>query len=380
MPQSLHLDGVIANNGGDIANLFSKYFSSVYKTNPEIPSHPNINRLHEYPLPSHCNISLDEVTDGLRSLLTSKSPGPDGISGYFLARCTDSISFPIYILYSKSLVEGVFPSAWKTSSITPVFKKGDKTDIKNYRPISGLVQIGKLLEKLVLKKICKPINNILDYRQYGFRAGCSTITCNLSFHNFIMEALKENSQVDVIFTDFEKAFDRVNHELLLIALNNVGFGDPLLSWFKSYLTNKIQFTRVQGFNSTLTSVPSGTPQGGHLSPLLFLIFINDISSVLNNCQFLLFADDLKIYTRVSSINDCVILQNELNVLFDWCKKWGMSLNISKCYSMSFYRSRSPLQFVYSINNISLGISFSYQRSWDNVFIQLKLSPTFRDYY
>lgn len=207
------------------------------------------------------------------------------------------------MLFNKTFKEGVFPSLWKISSITLVSKKGNKSDVKNYRPISGLVQLGKLLEKLVLSHIIDPINNILDNSQHGFRPGRSTLSCNLTLQHFILESFKNNSQVDVIYTNFEKAFDRVDHNLLTIALNQLGFGGPLLSWLNSYLTNRSHFTSVLGFSSSLLPVPSGTPQGGHLSPILFILFINSISLVLSKCHLLFFADDLKMFSRISSISD-----------------------------------------------------------------------------
>lgn len=354
IPHSIFSDDKTADNGEAIAELFSSYFSSVYRTSviPPLDKSFSISstQTFEHVLPSHCTISLDEVSDGLRSLCKSKSPGPDGISGYFLSNLSDSIAYPVYLLFNKSLELGIFPSIWKISSITPVYKKGDKSNVKNYRPIAGLVQVGKLLEKLVLNHIIKPINNILDNSQHGFRLGRSTISCNLTLQHFILESFKNNCQVDVIYTDFEKAFDRVDHKLLIIALDQLGIGEPLLSWFYSYLTNRSQFTKVLGYSSKLLPVSSGTPQGGHLSPILFNLFINGISSVLKNCHFLFFADDLKIYSRISSINDCLILQEELNILYNWCQAWGMSLNINKCHSMCFYRSREHIHYIYSVNN------------------------------
>jgi hypothetical protein len=357
IPNSVFLGDTIANNGAAIANLFSDYFSSVYNTSPvHSPDEPYIfasTYQFDHIIPNKCSISLNEVSDGLRTLIKCRSPGPDGVSGYFLANLANSIAYPIFILYNKSLEEGVFPSIWKTSSITPVFKKGDKSNVKNYRPISGLVQIGKLLEKLVLAQMIKPINNILDNSQHGFRPGRSTLTCNLSLQNFILNAFNDNCQVDVIYTDFAKAFDRVDHELLIIILGKLGFSHPLLSWFKSYLTNRSQFTQVHGFYSETVPVPSGTPQGGHLSPILFNLFINGLSLVLKKCQILFFADDLKIFTRISSFEDCLVLQDELNILYVWCRNWGMCLNTDKCYSMCFYRSRRHITYTYSINDVQL---------------------------
>lgn len=145
-------------------------------------------------------MTYSEYSYVMRSLHESKSPGLDGISGYFLSNLLDSIAYPIFSLYI--LKEGVFPSVWNISSITPVFKKGNKSDIKNYRPISGLIQIGKLLGKLFLKHIINSINNILDNSQHDFRPGRSTLSCNLTLQHFILESFKNNCQVDVIYSDF----------------------------------------------------------------------------------------------------------------------------------------------------------------------------------
>jgi len=141
--QTVFLDDKSANNGKDIVELFSDYFSSVFSSSPTHSQNASpisfSNQKFDQVLPSSCSISLDEVSDGLRSLNKSKSPRLDGVSGYFLANLSDSIAYPIFLLYNKSLEEGVFPSIWKISSVTPVFKKGDKSNVKNYRPIAGLV-------------------------------------------------------------------------------------------------------------------------------------------------------------------------------------------------------------------------------------------------
>jgi len=175
IPNSVFLGNTTANNSAAIANLFSDYLSSVYNTSPvHPPDESNISAStsqFDHIISTKCNISLNEVSDGLRTLIKCRSPGPDGVSGYILTNLANSIAYPIFNLYNKSLEEGVFPSIWKKSSVTPDFKKGNKSNVENYRPISGLVQIGKLLEKLVLAQIIKPINYILDNSQHGFRSG-----------------------------------------------------------------------------------------------------------------------------------------------------------------------------------------------------------------
>lgn len=137
------------------------------------------------------------------------------------------------------MVEGVFPDIWKVSSVTPIFKSGDRTDVKNYSPISIRNHIAKIFESLVYNSGLKSVENMLINEQYGFHPGRSTTTCNITFIDYVMDAFSKRSQVDVIYTDFTKAFDRLNHNSLLKILSSSGFGEPLLSWFASYLLNNI---------------------------------------------------------------------------------------------------------------------------------------------
>lgn len=177
------------------------------------------------------------------------------------------------------------------------------------------MQIGTLLEKLIFNHIISPVNNILDNRPHGFRPGWSTLTCNISLQHFILDYFKENCQVDIIYTHFEKAFDQINHKLLITELGRLEFGDPLLTWLNSYLTNRSQFTKILDFQSNTGGlVPSGTPQGGNLSPILFLLFINDNYILMIFPQFLkmsllIICNDLKIFVCISSINDLILQIN-----------------------------------------------------------------------
>lgn len=143
----------------------------------------------------------------------------------------------------------------------------------------------------------------------------------------------------MIYTNIEKAFDRVNHKLLILKLKAYGFCDPLLSWFKSLLTNRTQFVKYENFISDNINVVSGVPQGDHLSSLLFLLFINDITYELKHSKFLLLADDLKLFNTIRCQNYIILLQNDLNSFQKWCDVNGMSLNIEKCATISFSLKR-----------------------------------------
>jgi hypothetical protein len=218
-------------------------------------------------------------------LKTSKSAGPDGLPGTFLFNIKSAFCFPLWLIFRRSLGMGIFPSMFKISSVTPVYKSGDKTDVWNYRPISIQNHIAKLFEQLILKCIQPLVNSILVDEQYGFRPSRSATTNQIVFHNFILAAIGKRTQVDVIFTDFSKAFDHVDHKILIEVLYKAGFEEPILSWFKSYLSDRIQCVKILRCKSEAVAVTSGVPQGGHLSPLLFSLLVNELTNKIGYSRF-----------------------------------------------------------------------------------------------
>jgi len=166
------------------------------------------------------------------------------------------------------------------------------------------------------------------------------------FINFVLEAVEKHIQVDVIYTDFAKAFDRVNHGSLIDALYKSGFGEPLLSWFKSYLSDRVQWVKVFGCKSSISKVSSGVP---HLSPILFSRYVNGIKGVIKNCEFLMFADDLKLFRKIENLSDCSALQDDLNNMVAWFNTIGLQCNVNKCHSVSFLKHRSSISYTYEIN-------------------------------
>ena len=197
------------------------------------------------------------------------------------------------------------------------------------------------------------LNHILVADQHGFRPGKSTTTCTLALTSYILESFESDCQVDAVFTDFSKAFDSVIHSHLISELESLGIGNPLLSWLQSYLSPRMQFVKIHGATSDLSITPSGVPQGGHLSPLLFIIFINSINNYLSFSKVLLFADDIKIYSKVASISDCRQLQSDLDSFCLWTQRIGLTLNLNKCHSMTFHRKRKHIIFNYSLNGSPL---------------------------
>ena len=169
---------------------------------------------------------------------------------------------------------------------------------------------------------------------------------------FLNEELSNGGQIDSVYTDFEKAFDKVNHSILHSKLRAAGICGNLLRWIISYLDNRTQIVAINGFLSNGITATSGVPQGTILACTLFTIFINDLPSVLN-CKNLLFADDLKIFKPIYNLSDCLSLQDDLNQLNNWCESNHLYLNIKKCKRISFTRNRALIDYDYVINNIKL---------------------------
>jgi Reverse transcriptase (RNA-dependent DNA polymerase) len=346
------LDTISSSSEQETVNLFAKHFSSAYSSRSIDSDLLNLN-IPFFDLPNNCFFSPDDVFQKLCTLKNITSLGPDGIRGDFLFRIRHVIYLPLWLIFRRSLDESVFPDLWKIGSITPIFKSGCPSLVSNYRPISILSHLAKVLESLVFDSIQPSVNSILINEQHGFRPGRSTVTCNLTFCNFIFNSFREGSQVDVIYSDFAKAFDSVNHKVLISVLQASGFGDPLLTWFKSFLIDRSQWVKLFNMNSEIFTSTSGVPQGGHLSPLLFSLFVNTARASLSHCQLLCFADDMKLFIKVNSVDDCLLLQDDLNSFVLWSETLGLSLNIKKCRSMVFTKRRFPITFSYSINLINL---------------------------
>jgi len=161
------------------------------------------------------------------------------------------LGYPLWFLFRKSLDEGTFPSMFKFSSVTPIPKSGSPSVVSNYRSISIQSHILKMFEHLVLNAIQPTVNSILAEEQHGFRPRRSTTICNLIFNNYVFDSFQHRTQVDVIYIDHQKAFDSVNHNVLIHILKESGFGEPLLSWLRSFVSNRYQWVKVFDVKSNL---------------------------------------------------------------------------------------------------------------------------------
>ena len=277
------------------------------------------------------------------------------------------------MLFNLSLTEGSLPSIWKTGIITALFKKGAKNLPSNYRPISLTSIICKLLERIITDCIIKHLtdNNIYDKRQHGFTKKRSTVTNLLEALNVWSEALSHHLPVDVIYLDLEKAFDKVPHRRLILQLQRYGITGDLLQWIEDFLSNRKQFVKVGDQKSQESTVTSGVPQGSVLGPVLFLIYVSDVSSLVKNFVSL-FADDTKLFTYLLDAaedkHSPESLQNDINAVAHWSEKMQMSFNIQKCHTLHLGSNNNKHQYTIpkQTDTISKNNSCSYSYSFHNL--------------
>lgn len=334
----------------EVAEAFKGHFASIYTKRSENTAQDNVTdiNLNTIDMVRIDLITHDDIERAVRQLKGSSSPGLDLIPPYIIKANKDNLIYPLLILFNLSLKTMVFPDIWKTTKIVPIFKKGNKSDIKNYRPIAIISSFAKVFESIICEKISNQTAQIISPYQHGFMKKRSTTTNLICLNKDISNALKLNKQLDIIYTDFAKAFDTVDFDVLFSKLLAIGFSHELIMWMYTYVVGRPLYVKFKSAFSDCFYNTSGVPQGSVLGPRLFLLFINDLSYIFNSC--LLFADDLKIYRCISTYMDCEILQTELYNLQDWCNKNKLFLNIDKCFVLTFARKTNPLINNYSINN------------------------------
>ena len=297
------------------ANLFADFFEGVYasdKVSPDLPQGPSAET-------TTCHrLSADEIEKAISELDVTKGGGPDLIPNALLKPLATELTPALQLIFNQSLSAGIFPTVWKKSFIVPIFKSGDRSSCSNYRGIAILSAIPKLFEKLVCSFLETSLGGLVHGVQHGFRSGRSTSTNLTIFVDSVLKIMSSHGQADAIYTDFSKAFDRVNHKLLIQKLRLMGLGGTLLSWLQSYLTNRTQSVRIGDALSRDVASISGVPQGSHLGPLLFALFVNDLVEVFNDCEVLMYADDLKFFRSVTSSADAGVMGSNLKRVLDIC--------------------------------------------------------------
>ena len=300
------------------------------------------------------SVTLNGVIKLLQNLKPYKASGPDKIPTRLLKECAKEIAPSLVLLFQASLKQSIVPTEWKHAFVTPIFKKGDRSLASNYRPVSLTSVCGKLLEHIVYSEVMNHLNllDILSNAQHGF---CSKRSCEtqllLTVHDFA-SGLNDGKQTDAIILDFTKAFDKVSHKHLCTKLHYYGIRGPILDWIKDFISNRSQQVILDGCSSESLPVTSGVPQGTVLGPLLFLCFVNDIPDCVSS-NIHLYADDILLYRTINVMDDCVKLQDDLNVLQQWEKRWQMHFNPSKCCYIRLSNKQHLLDYNYNIHNTVL---------------------------
>ena len=244
---------------------------------------------------------------------------------------------------NNSFDRGIFPNSLKIAKITPIFKSGDSTDMANYRPISILPCLSKIFEKIVYERISSHLteNNIITKAQFGFVKGLSTDSAIINLMNNILPDLDSNKHVIGLFMDLHKAFDVIDHRILLTKLHPYGFRMNAHGWLKSYLNNRLQYTTIDDSQSPMEAIEQGVPQGSILGPLLFNIFINDIVNCSDVLRFLLYADDSNTFCSHTNLYTLIdIMNTELVKLTNWFDANKLAINMKKTHYLLFTRKKN----------------------------------------
>ena len=331
-------------NPKDISDSFNTYFTNIGPNlASKIKQDNNINFATF--LPPNFNKSLfltptdeEEIFKIVRCLKTSRSSGHDGLSVHLLKRIVIHIATPLAYIFNLSITTGICPSSFKTAKVIPVFKKDDPSLLTNYRPISILPSMSKILEKIIYKRlyIFLQVNDILIPNQYGFRKHYSTDFAIIKLLNKITECFANKEHLIGIFMDLSKAFDTIDHNILMYKLQRYGIRGTSLSWIRDYLSNRKQYVVYQCSESPTSNITCGVPQGSILGPLLFLIYINDIVRSSPLLSFTLFADDTNIFYSHKNFDTLVsTLNSEISKVSQWFSCNKLSLNITKTNFIRF---------------------------------------------
>ncbi|OON91327.1 MAG: hypothetical protein ATN33_01430 [Epulopiscium sp. Nele67-Bin001] len=346
----LQVNDEITDNLDIIVNHLNRYFIESVE---ELTKHLKCSHIPHNPADlskpifSIEEISVSEVIKIISSLKSSNARDAYGLSSDFLKTHKEVLADPIAHLVNLSIKQGMVPSSRKIARVTPIFKAGDKTEPDNYRPISILPIISKVAEKWVTTKLTEHLNNgyaTLHPMQFGFRKFHSTETATCYFLENLKSLLDQGGFVAAVFLDLKRAFDTINHDLLIAKLSHFNFSSNALCWMKSYLTDRKQAVQIGDSLSTYLTCSTGVPQGSILGPVLFSLYVNNLPDVCRNIKMQLYADDTVLYCHANSIQEsAAILSGAMVPVSHWLENCCLHLNIKKTVCMYFSRQSTEGQ-------------------------------------
>lgn len=391
VPSVVNSESGLTNSSNDTANEFNKYFTSIGNTlGRKFENNGNVKcPCNHLCCEQNCStnkftfleVTPDFVYKHICNMANDKSPGFDEFNAKLLKIAAPFISDCLAYICNLSLSESVFPDDWKKAKVTPIYKSGEKTDVGNYRPISVLPIVSKIIERAVHDQLYKYLNDTgkLSTAQSGFRANHSTTTTLLDVQDYVLNNMDSGYTTGLIFLDLKKAFDVVNHDILIDKLSKYGINQKELLWFKSYLNNRSQAVHVNSTLSNFENINIGIPQGSILGPLLFIIFVNCLPYAVN-CKIVMYADDTTLMCRAKNEVDLQAqLESSLHNVAKWLEANKLILNVDKTKLMVLGTKHMLSKFnnvnlVYNNNVIEkvnefkyLGVKFDSNMSWSSHF-------------
>ena len=382
-PDLFNINGTLTNNKKDIVNSFNRYFCNIGpKLESAIIIDSNKSYNHYLKNPTTATFHFEPtnsttVTKIINELKTRHSTGPDGLSTKLLQYIKEPLIEAITITLNQSLNTGIFPEKLKIAKVIPIHKKEDPSLLENYRPISILPSISKIFEKIICNQINDyfNLNNLFHSGQYGFRKHHSTELAAMELIDRTTQDMDRGETPFGIFLDLSKAFDTLNHTILLNKLNHYGIKHCPLKLLESYLSNRLQYVGDDNIKSEYIPITTGIPQGSILSPLLFIIYLNDISFSSKLFKFIVYADDTTLFANFSNLNKNNKLNKELAEISTWLKVNKLSLNSAKSKFMIFRKPQKQIKLpIVKINRIQiecvdnfnfLGVVIDKNLTWKN---------------
>ena len=316
------VNGATTNDGNVIANKFNSFFVNVGTVLAQSISPTDKNPVDYIQQDMISNLYFDPVTEQeiykIIGTFKDSAAGWDDLKSSMIKHIKESITTPLVNICNRSFETGIFPSELKIANVVPIYKSGDEMVFSNYRPVSVLPVFSKLLERLVYNRLISHINeNKLLYEyQFGFQKGKSTYLAIMMLVDKSTEALDQGECVVGVFLDFSKAFDTVDHNILLQKMHRYGICGVELLWFEDYLSNRMQYVTHNNHKSFREKITCGVPQGSILGPILFLLYINDLASVSEFCFSVLFADDTNMFIKDMNVL-CRQLNEDLRNIQEW---------------------------------------------------------------
>jgi hypothetical protein len=320
----------LVGNSKEMAEILSEQYTKVFSTpiDPSTIVNNNNNPTQASASISDITFTESDMESAIDELRITSASGPDGFPAAVLKNCKQILAVPLTIFWRKCLDNGHIPNSLKQSVIVPQHKGDSRAVPANYRPIALTSHIIKIFEKILRKHIVNHMNtnNLFNPNQHGFRAGRSCLSQLLEHVDTLINILQDDSNADVVYLDFAKAFDKVDFSIVLNKISNLGINGKLYEWIKSFLTNRYQSVIVNGIKSDPQPMISGVPQGSVLGPLIFLILIGDIDKDIVKAFVKSFADDTRATNAIKSIEDTILLQEDLDRIYSWTDEANMKLN------------------------------------------------------